>query len=41
MSTIMLALPSKGRIQQEAIAVFENAGLTIDRPGGARKAQRR
>ncbi len=36
MSTIMLALPSKGRIQQEAIAVFENAGLTIDRPGGAR-----
>jgi ATP phosphoribosyltransferase len=36
MSSIMLALPSKGRIQQEAIAVFEKAGLTIERPGGAR-----
>ncbi|AEQ50496.1 ATP phosphoribosyltransferase [Pelagibacterium halotolerans] len=36
MSSIMLALPSKGRIQQEAIAVFEKAGLSIERPGGAR-----
>ncbi|WMT91438.1 ATP phosphoribosyltransferase [Pelagibacterium sp. H642] len=36
MSTIMLALPSKGRIQEEAIAVFEKAGLPIERPGGAR-----
>ncbi|WP_417579972.1 ATP phosphoribosyltransferase [Pelagibacterium sp.] len=36
MSSIMLALPSKGRIQEEAIAVFEKAGLTIERPGGAR-----
>ena len=36
MSSIMLALPSKGRIQEEAIAVFEQAGLTIERPGGAR-----
>lgn len=36
MSSIMLALPSKGRIQEEAIAVFEKAGLAIERPGGAR-----
>lgn len=36
MSSIMLALPSKGRIQQEAIAIFEKAGLAIERPGGAR-----
>ena len=36
MSSIMLALPSKGRIQEEAISVFEKAGLTIERPGGAR-----
>lgn len=36
MSTIMLALPSKGRIQEESLAVFANAGLAIDRPGGAR-----
>lgn len=36
MSTIMLALPSKGRIQEDAIAVFEKAGLSITRPGGAR-----
>lgn len=36
MSSIMLALPSKGRIQEEAIAVFEQAGLSIERPGGAR-----
>ena len=36
MSSIMLALPSKGRIQEEAVAVFEKAGLTIERPGGAR-----
>ena len=36
MTSIMLALPSKGRIQEEAIAVFEKSGLTIERPGGAR-----
>lgn len=36
MSTIMLAVPSKGRIQEESIAIFERAGLAIDRPGGAR-----
>lgn len=36
MSAIILALPSKGRIQEEAIAVFETAGLPISRPGGAR-----
>lgn len=36
MSTIMLAVPSKGRIQEESIAIFEQAGLAIERPGGAR-----
>lgn len=36
MSTIMLALPSKGRLQEEAMALFAGSGLTIERPGGAR-----
>lgn len=36
MSSIMLALPSKGRMQEDAMAVFAEAGLPIDRPGGAR-----
>ncbi|MCD7059199.1 ATP phosphoribosyltransferase [Pelagibacterium xiamenense] len=36
MSTIMLALPSKGRIQEDAVKVFADAGLPIERPGGAR-----
>jgi len=36
MSSIMLALPSKGRMQDDAMAVFADAGLPIDRPGGAR-----
>lgn len=36
MSSIMLALPSKGRLQEEAIALFAEAGLVIERPGGAR-----
>jgi len=36
MTAITLALPSKGRIQEEAIAIFDTAGLPIGRPGGAR-----
>ncbi|GGA56545.1 ATP phosphoribosyltransferase [Pelagibacterium lentulum] len=36
MSSIMLALPSKGRMQDDAMAVFADAGLPIARPGGAR-----
>lgn len=36
MSTIMLALPSKGRLQEQAMDLFAGSGLTIDRPGGAR-----
>lgn len=36
MSTIMLALPSKGRLQEEAMDLFAGSGLTIERPGGAR-----
>ncbi|WP_127144806.1 ATP phosphoribosyltransferase [Pelagibacterium montanilacus] len=36
MSSIMLALPSKGRLQEQAMELFAASGLTIDRPGGAR-----
>ncbi|WP_116653124.1 ATP phosphoribosyltransferase [Pelagibacterium sediminicola] len=36
MSNIMLALPSKGRLQEEAMDLFAGSGLTIARPGGAR-----
>jgi ATP phosphoribosyltransferase len=36
MSTITLALPSKGRLQEEAMDLFAGSGLTIERPGGAR-----
>lgn len=36
MSTIMLALPSKGRLQEQAMELFANVGLEIERPGGAR-----
>lgn len=36
MSNIMLALPSKGRLQEEAMDLFAGSGLTIERPGGAR-----
>src|SRR5690606_22101456 len=39
MSTIMLALPSKGRLQEQAMDHFASAGLTIERPGGARSYQ--
>lgn len=36
MSNVMLALPSKGRLQEEAMDLFAGSGLTIERPGGAR-----
>lgn len=36
MNGIMLALPSKGRLQEQAVELFAAAGLPIERPGGAR-----
>ena len=33
---LTLAIPSKGRLEEEARAAFANAGLPIERPGGAR-----
>lgn len=36
MSTLTLAIPSKGRLQQDARALFDRAGMTIERPKGAR-----
>jgi ATP phosphoribosyltransferase len=36
MSGITLAVPSKGRLEEATREVFARAGLTIERPGGAR-----
>lgn len=36
MSSLLLAVPSKGRLEQDTRDVFEKVGLKIDRPGGAR-----
>lgn len=36
MTTLILAIPSKGRMQEDARAVFDQAGMTIERPKGAR-----
>lgn len=36
MSELVLAVPSKGRLEELSRAVFAEAGLPIDRPGGAR-----
>ena len=36
MSRLTLALPSKGRLEEQARAVFDRAGLQVERPGGAR-----
>ncbi|GLQ17719.1 ATP phosphoribosyltransferase [Maritalea porphyrae] len=36
MSSLLLAVPSKGRLEQDTRDAFEKAGLKIDRPGGAR-----
>ena len=34
--TVTLALPSKGRLEEQARDWFAARGLTIERPGGAR-----
>lgn len=36
MNQVILAVPSKGRLEELSRAVFSEAGLPIDRPGGAR-----
>lgn len=36
MNKVILAVPSKGRLEELSRAVFSEAGLPIDRPGGAR-----
>lgn len=36
MSSLLLAVPSKGRLEQDTRDAFEKFGLKIDRPGGAR-----
>ncbi len=36
MSSILLAIPSKGRLEEATREVFADLGLPIDRPGGAR-----
>ncbi len=33
---LVIAIPSKGRMQTDAAAVFRDAGMTIETPGGAR-----
>lgn len=39
MSEIVLAVPSKGRLEEQTREVFAKAGLPIRRPGGARSYQ--
>ena len=39
MSELILALPSKGRLEEQARQVFSEAGMKINRPGGARSYQ--
>ena len=36
MSNLILAIPSKGRLQEMTHAFFARAGLTVKRPGGDR-----
>lgn len=36
MSSLLLAVPSKGRLEQDTRDAFDKVGLKIDRPGGAR-----
>ncbi len=36
---IILAVPSKGRLEEQSRKVFADAGLPIERPGGARSYQ--
>ncbi len=35
-SPVIIAVPSKGRLQENANAFFARAGLKVARPGGAR-----
>ncbi|MBU1176145.1 MAG: ATP phosphoribosyltransferase [Alphaproteobacteria bacterium] len=39
MSGLILAVPSKGRLEEATRKVFAKAGLAIERPGGARSYQ--
>ena len=39
MTGLVLAVPSKGRLEQDTRQAFADAGLPIDRPGGARSYQ--
>ncbi|HHG89459.1 MAG TPA: ATP phosphoribosyltransferase [Devosia sp.] len=39
MNEIILAVPSKGRLEEQSCKVFADAGLAIERPGGARSYQ--
>ena len=39
MTGLVLAVPSKGRLEEDTRRVFADAGLAIDRPGGARSYQ--
>lgn len=39
MTEIILAIPSKGRLEETSREKFAEAGLSIDRPGGARSYQ--
>ncbi len=39
LNEIILAVPSKGRLEQQSRKVFADAGLAIERPGGARSYQ--
>ncbi|MGJ8529545.1 ATP phosphoribosyltransferase [Maritalea sp.] len=36
MSSLLVAVPSKGRLEENTRETFANVGLTIDRPGGVR-----
>lgn len=36
MTTLTIAIPSKGRLQENSRALFDAAGMTIERPKGAR-----
>lgn len=36
MTSIILAVPSKGRLEEQTRKIFADAGLAISRPGGAR-----
>ena len=39
MSDLVLAIPSKGRLEEQTREMFAQSGIPIDRPGGARSYQ--